>query len=235
MTLGQQIKKIRMSKDLSQPVLAESIGIEQSYLSKLENDKSLPSNDILRKLLVGLEVSLERLVEGLDQSYMYSTLIQIPDIETWLKGKRDKHIAFSRRILTISSALIALATTLFYTGYSHIIFSPTEYEYLSKGVVLESEPFNYFEEGAYDAAPVEDHREIKKKRKARYNPDVFKTTIQQGKQFTVEVEGGRRNYRISDRNEIYRIENAVLQILGVLMFSCGVLGFLYEWRMNRLK
>ena len=52
MTLGEQLKKLRNAKDLSQPDLANIAGIEQSYLSKLENDKSIPSNDISRKLLL---------------------------------------------------------------------------------------------------------------------------------------------------------------------------------------
>ncbi|MCL1076679.1 XRE family transcriptional regulator [Parashewanella spongiae] len=52
MTLGQIIKQIRVEKALSQPELAEKIGIEQSYLSKLENDKSLPSNEMLQAILL---------------------------------------------------------------------------------------------------------------------------------------------------------------------------------------
>jgi transcriptional regulator with XRE-family HTH domain len=38
MTLGEQLKKLRNEKALSQPDLADLTGIEQSYLSKLEND-----------------------------------------------------------------------------------------------------------------------------------------------------------------------------------------------------
>jgi transcriptional regulator with XRE-family HTH domain len=36
MTLGEQLKKLRNEKALSQPDLADLTGIEQSYLSKLE-------------------------------------------------------------------------------------------------------------------------------------------------------------------------------------------------------
>jgi transcriptional regulator with XRE-family HTH domain len=43
MTLG---KKLCARHNLSQPELAEKIGSEQSYLSKLENDKYVPSNEI---------------------------------------------------------------------------------------------------------------------------------------------------------------------------------------------
>ena len=58
MTLGEQLKKLRNAKALSQPDLANLAGIEQSYLSKLENDKSMPSNEIFRKLLAAFNLSL---------------------------------------------------------------------------------------------------------------------------------------------------------------------------------
>ena len=54
MTLGEYIKDARAQMQLSQPQLAEQIGIKQSYLSKLENDKSLPSNEVFRRLLNAL-------------------------------------------------------------------------------------------------------------------------------------------------------------------------------------
>ncbi|NQY36087.1 MAG: helix-turn-helix transcriptional regulator [Alteromonadaceae bacterium] len=51
MIFGEQFKKYRSDLGLSQPQLSELTGIEQSYLSKLENDKSVPSNEIFRNLL----------------------------------------------------------------------------------------------------------------------------------------------------------------------------------------
>jgi len=43
MNFGERIKQLRTARNMTQPQLAEAIGIEQSYLSKLENDKSVPS------------------------------------------------------------------------------------------------------------------------------------------------------------------------------------------------
>lgn len=65
MTLDEQLKKLRAEKSPSQPELAELAGIEQSYLSKLENDKSLPSNEVLRKLLKAFSLSVAQLLEPL--------------------------------------------------------------------------------------------------------------------------------------------------------------------------
>lgn len=55
MNFGEKLKRIRTEKNLTQPRFAEAIGIEQSYLSKLENDKSQPSDAqgrVRMKLLV---------------------------------------------------------------------------------------------------------------------------------------------------------------------------------------
>ena len=49
MNFGDKIRQLRKDKNFTQPELAEAMGIEQSYLSKLENGKSLPSNDVLAR------------------------------------------------------------------------------------------------------------------------------------------------------------------------------------------
>ena len=41
--LGANIRRIRWSKNLTQEVFSEKIGIEPSSLSNIENGKSLPS------------------------------------------------------------------------------------------------------------------------------------------------------------------------------------------------
>ena len=51
MNFGDKIRQLRTDKNLTQPELAAAMGIEQSYLSKLENGKSLPSNDMLQRIL----------------------------------------------------------------------------------------------------------------------------------------------------------------------------------------
>lgn len=106
MTLGQQIKTLRVEKNLSQPELANAIGIEQSYLSKLENDKSTPSNDIFRKLLVGLDISIEELIKPMNSAYIKSHLIQIPDIDNWYRAKFKVSRRFSTKLIFIDMRAI---------------------------------------------------------------------------------------------------------------------------------
>lgn len=238
MTLGQQIKKIRVAKGLSQPALAEATGIEQSYLSKLENDKSVPSNDMFRKLLSGLDVSIEALLTPLDNQHIHSTLRQISDVEEWLTQRHNQRQQNSRKMLLISSALIVIATTFFYTGYTQLLFATVEHKYLSKGVIKPGEPYDFFEGGAFTSARGEEHDAVREVLRERYNPDTFKTFNQKGHDFIVEVEGGSRRYVLRDAKNMFkvtRIENVILQIAGVFLFSCGVAGFILERRFNQLS
>jgi transcriptional regulator with XRE-family HTH domain len=50
---GTFIRQVRRSRGLSQQALAEIVGIGQPNLSAYENDRQLPSVDVLNKILVG--------------------------------------------------------------------------------------------------------------------------------------------------------------------------------------
>ncbi|WP_417690182.1 helix-turn-helix domain-containing protein [Pseudidiomarina sp.] len=54
MTLGDYLKQQRNDRELSQADLADKMGVEQSYLSKLEGERSLPSAEILSAWLSAL-------------------------------------------------------------------------------------------------------------------------------------------------------------------------------------
>ena len=96
MSFGEQLKSLRQAKGLSQPELSERAGIEQSYLSKLENNKSTPSNEIFRSLLIALDLELTEFVAGISQDKIRQNFSQIPDIEYWLK-QQDKQDSMYQR------------------------------------------------------------------------------------------------------------------------------------------
>ena len=84
MNIGEKIKQLRTDKNLTQPQLAEVIGIEQSYLSKLENDKSVPSADIFQAILKALIVDVGSFLEGIDEKIIHRQLRQIPEVANYL-------------------------------------------------------------------------------------------------------------------------------------------------------
>ncbi len=55
--LGENIRRIRWSKNMTQEAFSEKIGIEPSSLSNIENGKSLPSTQTILNIQQQFEVS----------------------------------------------------------------------------------------------------------------------------------------------------------------------------------
>lgn len=64
MSFQVNLRTLRLARGLTQPALAEKAEIEQSYLSKLENGRSKPSEDVLARLAGALDTTSEALANG---------------------------------------------------------------------------------------------------------------------------------------------------------------------------
>lgn len=236
-TLGEQFKKLRTEKGLSQPELAELAGIEQSYLSKLENDKSLPSSEVLRKLLSALNLTLAELLTPLDKNYIKTNLLAINDIEQLFQQASKKVLNRQRNVLYVASIFIVLAITLFYIGYSKQVFNETLYEYSSGGVILPGEPSDIFSTWPR-LVDIKDRNEKDEKMRQlkvvmAQRSDVLVKLIAENKgyYFVEAVEGGSRLFKKSNYDQpikVPRAINAWLQVLAVLLFASGIMGFILE-------
>lgn len=239
MTLGEKFKQLRMEKGLSQPELAEIAGIEQSYLSKLENDKSLPSNEVFRKMLGAFSVSVEQILHGLEQSYIKANLMMIADIEQFVKQLQAKKLSKQRNLLYSASAFIVMAVTLFYIGFSKQVFNETVYEYKSQGVILAGEPNDIFFKWRWliDAKDRNVNDELTRKKKvemaARSDEKILHIKENLGQMFVKDVEGGKRLYRKEHSLQKPRAINAWLQVLGVFLFVSGLMLFVVERRLYK--
>ncbi|WP_440054563.1 helix-turn-helix domain-containing protein [Pseudoalteromonas sp. T1lg65] len=229
MTLGQYIRQLRTAKGYSQPDLAELMNVEQSYLSKLENDKSVPSNDMFRKLLTAFNLTLDECMQVLAKQGSVDTLKQIPDIEHWFKQQKQKFSRQYRQLLTVAIALVALGLSVFWSGYQQLFFSMTHHEYVSEGVLKEGEPVNLYQKWdrlliPHDKSADRDFRnEMYKQMSLRKNSDFIISSEYLGEEFTREVAEGRRYYKYEGQRVFERVENAWLQFFGVLFLSSGVM------------
>ena len=66
MAFHDNLRTLRLARGLTQPALAENADIEQSYLSKLENGRSRPSDEVLARLAQALETAPENLLSNGD-------------------------------------------------------------------------------------------------------------------------------------------------------------------------
>lgn len=231
MNLGELIKHYRQTLSLSQPELAVQAGIEQSYLSKIENNKSIPSNEILRKLLSALGISLDVLLNKLSSSSV-EQLSSLPDVEQWLAQSSKTQFNQRRNYLICSSAIVCLAVTLFFTGYSKLIYSERLYIYKSDGVVLPGEVKNIFSEWRWLIASGPNkaaEREAKDmEMRKRRDEQTLRFDTWQGDAIVKEIGNGKRYYFQYKQIMEPRPINAWLQVFAVLLLSIGVMGFYLE-------
>ena len=232
MTLGEQLRGLRNERGMSQPELASAAGIEQSYLSKLENDKSLPSNEIFRSLLQALEISLGQFMSGFTVGEVPGACRQIPDVEQWLNRRQQVSASRQRRFLYGCSALMVAAITLFYMGITKQLFSETQYEYRSRGVVMPGEPADVFY--TWHRLIKDNQRDAKALEMSQRSEQMIHLTREhRGHSFVVTVPDGRRFFTLAGDKRVPRPINAWLQIIGVLLLSTGVMGFVIERRLFR--
>ncbi|MDE3272679.1 helix-turn-helix domain-containing protein [Pseudoalteromonas sp. G4] len=244
MTLGEKLKQLRQEKGLSQPELATEAGIEQSYLSKLENDKSLPSNDILRKILAAFQVSLADLISDELVQKDIQRFKQIPDVEQYLAQQSQNQFIKRRNLLLAASICMVIAVTLFYAGKSKLLFNEHVYQYESLGVIYDNEPDSMFTRWSIDYFPhryndnaseqiKQEYQKLKLEIARRYNKEYQLTSNYLGEQYRQQVDGGRRVYKYTGTVGFAQTRsiNGWLQILGVLLFSIGIMGFVLERRL----
>ena len=62
MELGSKIKNIRYNHNISQEELAKMLEINRNNLSRIETNKSLPTAEVLAKLAVNFNVSIDSLL-----------------------------------------------------------------------------------------------------------------------------------------------------------------------------
>jgi len=66
LTFGQKIRELRKAKGLGQRAVATEVGINFTYLSKIENDKvdfaAFPSEETIRKLAKVLDADVDELL-----------------------------------------------------------------------------------------------------------------------------------------------------------------------------
>lgn len=235
MNFGEKLRHLRAERNLTQPELAEAIGIEQSYLSKLENGKSLPSNDVFNRLLDVFDLDIAALVGDLDQS-SGQKLRQIPDVAAYFDQQRRELIVNRKRWLLASALLMSFGFALIYAGSAHLFFPNAVYEYVSKGVVLNGESKEIFSNPGGFAPMSAGHEERIRfidSINARRNEDFVQHSAFKGDMYNVQVDGGSRTYTLRGQTEIDPWQSKLVVFFGILLSVFGLTGIALERKLSR--
>lgn len=144
MKFGDYLRHLRMERGWTQPEAAGRAGIEQSYLSKLETGKSVPSGEIYDRLVGVYNIDDEAMLAVLVPEEL-ERLREIDSLRAAILSRSDRRRALPRRWLTVGIGLLALGGAcvgLSLVDQGHDI---TTYTYMSDGVLadgqsLEDEP-----------------------------------------------------------------------------------------------
>lgn len=237
MDFGEKLRHLRKDKDLTQPEAAEAMGIEQSYLSKLENNKSRPSNDVLNRILDVFGLEIGDFVSDLSQGAR-NQLRQLPDVANYFNRQKQLLIGSRKRWLVISTLLLSLGIALVYAGNVHMFFSDIIYEYKSHGVILEGESKEIFVDQRRYISPGANHEEaiaLQDAVNARIDEVYLRTEKFGGNIFNVAVDGGSRTYYLNAESEIDPWQSKLVVFIGLLMAISGLIGIFLDRTLSRYQ
>lgn len=236
MTFGEKLKELRLNKDWTQPEAAEAIGIEQSYLSKLENGKSIPSDEIFEQLIHGYGTSLSALIDGLEDDEA-DRLRDIDVVRSHLSVSRAQAEKSTDRKVIGGIISIVLGIGLVMSGQLALFAPDTRYEYK-----FESDEFTsttakklqqsilYFNpENQVDAAGDPTGRTYLNltlslaQEKSRFEDRYVTHWEYRGNHIIKETEDGPMTYELISERRIINQNNQVMMVIGLMSLVLGAL------------
>lgn len=244
MNFGERLKQIRTDKGLTQPQFAQLAGIEQSYLSKLENDKSVPSAEMFAAILAGIGMDRASFLSEVDADVLATTLRHIPAVSQFNTDAAAARIQESKRWLYGAALAWLIGFALMLAANEGIFFSNRLYKYISPGVIHSGEAENIFENqkeilSLRMQAKIITFEEMAKEwsefQVHRARPVTVESPANRGTVYFERVDNGRRRFDLLHVEYGQAAENRLLQYLGALVFACGFAALFIEWRLRRLK
>ena len=99
MKLGEKLKEIRKSKNISQESLAGLLKVNRNYLSRIETGKSDPTSTILKNIAEIFNIDLNTLLEV--NTDVLENKEKINYIITSCKSLHEKDLDFLVRIISV--------------------------------------------------------------------------------------------------------------------------------------
>ncbi|MBD3653320.1 helix-turn-helix transcriptional regulator [Kangiella sp.] len=234
MTLGEKLRALRSTSGWTQPEFARKLGIEQSYLSKLENDKSIPSTEMFDKLCTAYEVTPDEMLKDLDKDYIRKNLMHIPIIANTSNSKHEIAKGKRKAAVIVCSTFILVAVLFFFIAQLELLSSNKQYEYRSLGIDFKHEINeclkNKEEKHCYIKYTGEYIPQVYDKTTHNWVPDSIITREYKGKSFMKKLDEGFRDYHVKVLEDKRSPANNIFLILAVFLMTLGVLGLIVEAR-----
>jgi len=143
MKFGEYLKQRRSELGWTQPEAAAKAGIEQSYLSKLEAGKSMPSEEVYQRLADAFAIDLDHMVSAVASGEL-ERLRDIEAIRTGLVQQQQHSKSATRRWLFAGLAMLILGGGFVGLAQTDRGGLAVHYIYQSSGVILPGESLDVF-------------------------------------------------------------------------------------------
>lgn len=235
MRLGEKIKLLRNELELTQPDLAAKAGIEQSYLSKVENEKGMPSFEIIERIAQALETTAFDLIDSLDPVYVKGNLSHIPEIAARYAQEKMKQDQRLKRRFIFGAVMIAFGMFMVIVGNASILMPETFYQYQSEGELKPGESIYQFE-----ARPLMEIGETRaemnsriRSNRERINEKSILINDYRGENFVEEKDGKRRMFRLIRDKFVPQPLNEMAIAMGMMILLVGGFTIAFAFRFKQ--
>jgi transcriptional regulator with XRE-family HTH domain len=244
MNFGERLKQLRTGQGLTQPQLAQMAGIEQSYLSKLENDKSVPSAEMFSTIVSALKMDAASFLQDIDQDLQVTSLRHIPAVSQATQQAALARARQARRWVVGAALAWLIGFAMMLAANDGIFFSNKLYKYNSAGVIHVNEADKVFQAhkeilelrvAAKLITPEDAAGELAQFQASRLAPVTLEWRESRGSAYVEPAENGRRRFELVGTEYAKAPGNRILHYLGALVFACGFAALFIEWRLRRMK
>lgn len=237
MTLGEFLKSQRELKQWKQPEAAQQIDIEQSYLSKLENNKAIPSAEIFDKLMHAYQFSMPQFSDAVQSSEL-DKLKDIMIVREFILSTKKRQDKDKRRFLVTGILMSMLGGLLLSLGVVMYDHKTASYHYESKGEIsLTESDYLYAELPEYreflsimNSHTGRTERLKQHKLFPRLDYQLQTQEVNLGEFYMVETEGGKRRFqKASSRSKRNKMPFYLGVSLGIMLLV-GSLSVFYVSR-----
>lgn len=237
MQFGEYIRRRRLELGWTQPDAAARAGIEQSYLSKLEGGKAIPSAEVYRRLVDAFGLATEDMVGVLSPAEL-DRLRPVEPLQAVRRSGARRARAISHRWLLAGLASLVLGGGLVSLAEIGGGDPVRQFTYQSTGVIRPGESLDVF--AALDDEPdpeAADHAGRISRRDAlirRVDDQTRSLAVLKGPAFIESAPGGKRIWRLVGSSEVAapaRYRWAAVPGWALLLGALGC--FFISWRWPR--
>ena len=233
MNFGDYLKSRRTELGWTQPEAAAKVRIEQSYLSKLENGRSIPSEEVYQRIAAAYGLDTEAMVVSLYPAEL-DRLREIEAVRKHLFKAAQNTGAARRGWLYAGLAALVLGGGLIGLSQTSRGGTVTQYTYQSSGVILPGESLDVFAGVDDNPDPADPSQQARLARRdsllARIDEKTISIPDMRGPVFLETVPEGRRAWHLVGAGAVTRPDRYGWALIPGFALALGGLGcFLISW------